>query len=254
MRRRRPRGRGRRVAGRAGARATPPRPEAGVAEELAAGQEQLDRVRGADSWHPCGRDRSVPRSRVSSRFRISVGDHASRPRARAGSSAGLRLRLADREQPASRPPGRPAIPRELLVELPLERRPSPRRRARGPATSAERERDALVGRRRRPRVSIRSASARAASTCCASFISCRAWSGVLLRSRRVQNCSRFGRVEVRHERRRRGPLPERVQAAAVERRRRGPAGSTACSAGVADRLPDVRRLVRLHAAAAHRRG
>ena len=79
---------------------------------------------------------------------------------------------------------------------------------------------------------LRSASARpaprAASKCCTSFISCSACSGVLLRSRTVQNCSRFGRVEVRHERRRGGALEERVQAAAVQRRRRGPACSSAC--------------------------
>ena len=72
-------------------------------------------------------------------------------------------------------------------------------------------------RRRRLRVITRSASLRAASTYCASFISTSACSGVLVRPRRTDAGLAAGGVE-RHQRRRRGgPLPERVQAAAIER-------------------------------------
>src|SRR5437764_1492033 len=43
-----------------------------------------------------------------------------------------------------------------------------------------------------PSTSMRSASFRAASKCCTSFISCSAWSGVLPRSRRLHEDSRLG--------------------------------------------------------------
>ena len=53
---------------------------------------------------------------------------------------------------------------------------------------------------------------------------------------------------------RRGPLDEHVQAAAVQGRAVVLQVVAGVAVAVADRLPDVRRLVRLHAAAAHRRG
>jgi hypothetical protein len=57
--------------------------------------------------------------------------------------------------------------------------------------------------------------AKAASTCCSSFMSCKACSGVLLRSRWLQRASRLG-AEVGHERRWGGSLQEDVDAAAIE--------------------------------------
>jgi hypothetical protein len=80
-----------------------------------------------------------------------------------------------------------------------------------------------------PSRSMRSARPRAASKCWTSFISWSAWRGVLLRSRRVQDCSRLGASKAAMNGGRGGAFEERVQAAAVEG---GPgvlAGTRGCS-------------------------
>ena len=67
-----------------------------------------------------------------------------------------------------------------------------------------------------PSFIMRSASTRAASTNVTSFIRFSACSGVLVRVSRTDAALAAGGVEVHHRRRRRGPLPERVEAAAIE--------------------------------------
>ena len=91
------------------------------------------------------------------------------------------------------------------------------------------------------------ASARAASTNWGSFRSTSAWSGVAVVCRLTAQTSRRGGVEGQHGRRRRGPFPERIEAAAM-----------AARAGVALvgqprlLLPQTRRLIRLDRRSADR--
>ena len=192
--------------------------------------------------------RFIVSSRFSTRFAIIVHAAVSTIRRHAP-----RLRFADvhdllrrfRVWPRRGPAAAPALPR----------------RARNSSASGLRLKHGAVQVTRSaprsscpPRLMMRSASARAASKCCTSFISCSACSGVLVRSRTAQSCSRFGRVEVGQERGRGGALDEHVEAAAVQRFAVVLQVVARVAVAVADRLPDVRRLVRLHAAAAHLRG
>ena len=96
---------------------------------------------------------------------------------------------------------------------------------------------------------IRAASARAASTKVRSFSRSSACSGVLVRDLADDAGLAARGVEGRHRRRGHGPLPERVQAAAIERRavvldvaRRPPARSRGPPAGTAS--PTGRRAAR----------
>ncbi len=81
--------------------------------------------------------------------------------------------------------------------------------------------------------------ARAASTYVTSLSTSSAWSGVFVRVSRTMQVSRAGRVERDHRRRGNGPLPERVEAAAIETR-----PMVLDVVGVGQLVPEPRRLVR----------
>ncbi len=95
-----------------------------------------------------------------------------------------------------------------------------------------------------------SASFLAASTCCTSFINCRAWSGVLLRSRRLQDI-RGWCVEVRHERWRSGTLDIGVDASSIQRITMILEVVSSVAVTVSDRFPNVGWLIDLIAGTAH---
>ena len=122
--------------------------------------------------------------------------------------------------------------------------PAPRAAAAAPSRPGMPRRAALRA-SLRPRCIIRSAKPRAASTYVTSLSTSSAWSGVLVRDLADDAGLAAGRVERDHRRRGHRPLPERVEAAAVEAR-----AVVLDVIGVGQLVPEARRLVRLHRRAA----